>query len=580
MKREETRGTWTRGLNGSLLDEQSDRAAKLVGSLKFQAGLVGGDREDAHGVGRTLAGTPALEGNDGGAGLEDAELQGLGEAELDAVVDVLLPLASSGAGVGEEEGVGAAVEVARANGLVVAGDDQDGARGAVLGHQAGGVTGGGHEENGTGLLFQSGGHGSHGDRLFRVRRGLDDLAHLVEECRVGDGRFGQAGGLSHGGNGLDGVEALGSLTGKHDAVSTIENGVEDVGHLSASGAVVLDHGLEHLGGADDGLASQVALRNHHLLADGHGLGGDLNTEITTSDHDAVGLLENLGEVLHALVGLDLGDDLDVAALGAENLADVLDILGSPNEGGKDVVEVFLDGELDVSLVLGRQGGEVNVGHGEVDTLLVGEDAGVDGADLDGRGGLDRNHVEGENAVVDVDLLADVDLLGQVLVVDVEVGGAGLLGVGVVGRNVELVAGVDGGVLAIDHEAGAHLRALGVERDGQRTTGVFGLDLAGVVDDRLEVLVGAVGGIQTDDVHAGVAEGLERRDIVALGADGADDRGLAGVGVGVGLLEGEGVQVGDPLDLGHAGVGSKGHDVRRREVREVERAGENGPGEAG
>ena len=43
------------------------------------------------------------------------------------------------------------------------------------------------------------------------------------------------------------------------------------------------HGLEHLGGNNDGLASLVALRDHHLLCQEDLAGGDLNAEITTGD---------------------------------------------------------------------------------------------------------------------------------------------------------------------------------------------------------------------------------------------------------------------------------------------------------
>jgi hypothetical protein len=48
-------------------------------------------------------------------------------------------------------------------------------------------------------------------------------------------------------------------------------------HLGARGARVVGHGLKHLGGADDGLASQVAQGNHHLLGKEDLLGGDLDT---------------------------------------------------------------------------------------------------------------------------------------------------------------------------------------------------------------------------------------------------------------------------------------------------------------
>lgn len=49
---------------------------------------------------------------------------------------------------------------------------------------------------------------------------------------------------------------------------------------------------------------------------------DLNAEVATSDHDAVGDLQDLVEVFEALLRLDLAEDHDAAARHAQNLADV------------------------------------------------------------------------------------------------------------------------------------------------------------------------------------------------------------------------------------------------------------------
>lgn len=172
------------------------------------------------------------------------------------------------------------------------------------------------------------------------------------------------------------------------------------------------HGLEHLSRDDNGLASDVALGNHHLLGEEHLAGRNLNTQITTGDHDTIRLLQDGVEVGDTLLVLDLGDDLDVGTVRAEDLADVADILSAADEGGEDHVDAVLDTELEVLLVLLGQSGKVDSGLREVDTLVGGEHTIVDGADAHIRA-LDAEDEEGEDTVIDVDELARSGDLGQI-----------------------------------------------------------------------------------------------------------------------------------------------------------------------
>jgi hypothetical protein len=57
----------------------------------------------------------------------------------------------------------------------------------------------------------------------------------------------------------------------------------------------------------------------------------------------------------------------------------------------------------------------------------------------------------------------------------------------IGRDVELRAGLDRDVLVADGVTRADLRALGVEGNGERATGLDARSFAGVVDDGLVVL---------------------------------------------------------------------------------------------
>lgn len=74
-------------------------------------------------------------------------------------------------------------------------------------------------------------------------------------------------------------------------------------------------------------------------------------------------------------------------------------------------------------------------------------------------------------------------------------------------------------------------------------------LAGIVNDGLVVLVGAVGEVHADDVEAGIAETVDGLDRVGLGANGAND-GRAAIVV---LRAVGGVEGGEPGEAATADV---------------------------
>ena len=95
--------------------------------LHLEVSRVGGHREHAERVGVAEAALPALDGDDGRAGLEKVECNGVAEAEADAVVDVGLPLVRlDAARLGVPEGVASPVQVDLARCLLVASDCTNG----------------------------------------------------------------------------------------------------------------------------------------------------------------------------------------------------------------------------------------------------------------------------------------------------------------------------------------------------------------------------------------------------------------------------------------------------------------------
>lgn len=380
--------------------------------------LIG--RDDADGVGVAHTTSPALHTDDGIALGQYAELHGVANAPLETLVNILLPWGVLEVGLLDVvvEWPDTTVQVRVAGGATVTGDHDDGAHGAVLGDEAGGAARGGEDEDGTGVLLEGSRDGGHGASLGSGDGRRHESPELVEGVDVRDGDLGEKAGLVHHGDGLLGVVALGGLARQHDAVGTVEDGVSNIGNFGTGGTRVVGHGLEHLGGTNGGLAGNVALGDHHLLGDEDLGWGNLDTEITTGNHDTVSLLQDVVEVVDTLLVLNLGDDLDVLAVLAEALADGQDVLAGADEGSEDHVDAVLDTEPQIGLVLLGESRKVDISAGKVDTLLGGDLAVVDGAALEGLLVDNLEDLEGEDTVVDVDDTALLDDLCDVLVVDV------------------------------------------------------------------------------------------------------------------------------------------------------------------
>jgi len=167
-----------------------------------------------------------------------------------------------------------------------------------------------------------------------------------------------------------------------------------------------------LGGDNDRLASDVALGNHHLLGQKDLAGGDLNTKVTTSNHDTIAGPQNLVEVGNTLLVFDFDDDLDVGTLGTKDGTDIGHILSATNKRSKDHIDTVFNTEEEILLVLLRKSRKIDIGLGKVDALAGGDVSVVDGADSD-ICAIDGEDKERKNAIVNVDQLARSSDLGQV-----------------------------------------------------------------------------------------------------------------------------------------------------------------------
>ena len=134
-------------------------------------------------------------------------------------------------------------------------------------------------------------------------------------------------------------------------ITDLKIGVGDIGHLGAGRAGIVDHRVQHLCGYDDRLLGLHALADEHTLDAGDLLRRDLDTEVATGHHHAIGGFENLVDVVHALLVLDLSNDLDGTLVRVEDLLDIQHVPLATDEGVSNEVQPIGDGPFDVAPVL-------------------------------------------------------------------------------------------------------------------------------------------------------------------------------------------------------------------------------------
>lgn len=265
-----------------------------------------------------------------------------------------------------------------------------------------------------------------------------------------------------------------------------------------------------------GLALRRRQLDEALLHHGDLLERVLDGQVATGHHDGVERRDDVLHVLHGLRLLHLGDDGDPAALLVHHPVDVGHVLGVPHEGQRDQVGAHPQREPQVVDVLLAQRGHVDGRAGQVDALVVGDDAALDDDRLHPRA-LDVQDLQLDVAVVDEDLVAARDVARQTLV---RRAADRLVAGDVLGGDGELVTAHQ-----LDRTLGeglkADLRALEV---GEDTDGPAGL-LGGGPDPVVAALVlgvGAVAEVEAGHVHAGLDQRHEHFVGVDRGAESTDD----------------------------------------------------------
>jgi hypothetical protein len=215
-----------------------------------------------------------------------------------------------------------------------------------------------------------------------------------------------------------------------------------------------------------------------------------------------------------------GPSFDVAA---EHLAQLFDVSGVADEGRSHVVHVVLGGEDQVFLVLEAHGPELQIGVGKVHALPAAQGASPFYL-ADHPVSLDGRDDQADAAVIDQDRVPRSHGPGELRIRRRDPGAVVAVGIASFGMEDEVLAGlqIDQAVLDLSD---ADLDAPGIEHRGHHPTGARN-GAGEPIEPRPMLLGRAVREVKPSHVHAGLDHGREDGRIVAGGAQGRDDLGLA------------------------------------------------------
>ena len=363
----------------------------------------------------------------------------------------------------------------------------------ILGYSLGSVAGMGRRENRLcsqliGKLY-AGMSDSVRNMLLLLYAGVGKTLLIV------NGALSLHGNLAHGLHSLHRIVTTGGLTAEHDGISAIKYGIGYVRNLSTGRTRIVGHGLQHLGGHDNQLASPVALADDFLLQERHILRRNLYTQIATGYHDAVSSLDDCINILYALQVLDLGNNSHIALVLLDKLPDFLYIAGALNKGSSHIIHIILDAEDNILLILLGNRWQAYGYARSCYALLGAHRAAVQDLRHDILA-LDFLYGQAYQAIRQQDGVARLYFLVQCLVAD---RGMMLITRGIcIGQDELLALGQLN--LAVLERAQAHLRPLGVKQQCHDAIGMA-CRIANHLDAACMLRVISVGEIKAGTVHA-------------------------------------------------------------------------------
>jgi hypothetical protein len=156
----------------------------------------------------------------------------------------------------------------------------------------------------------------------------------------------------------------------------------------------VDHGQEHLGGHDDRLLGVAAGPDDLFLDDGQLRDGAFQAQIAPGDHDHVGDHQDVLQVVHGVLPLQLGHHRNPGPVLLDVGLDVHHVLGALHEGQGHGVDAHVEALVQVLDVFRGQGGHGMVHAREGDAFVRGQKPGILGLEFVEAVGLDRlGHLE-------------------------------------------------------------------------------------------------------------------------------------------------------------------------------------------
>lgn len=254
----------------------------------------------------------------------------------------------------------------------------------------------------------------------------------------------------------------------------------------------------------DTLFDDAALYARYLL-DGH-----LYAQVAAGYHDAVGGVDDLVDVVHALLVLYLRDDLDIGVVGVEDALHGVHVLGRSHEGVGYEVDVLVYGQSYHALVAVGESRQVDVLSRHVHALVRAQRAVVEHPCRQ-RVALFADYLHGQRSVVEEHVVAHLHVVGKAGARDAHVV-VGRLRVGMAADGHLLVRLVCYGLFDARR---SHLGSLGVYQQGE-----MWCDGPCVADDLADALRCGVGRVHSHDVHAGEEQMAKEVLLTVLVADGA------------------------------------------------------------
>ena len=206
------------------------------------------------------------------------------------------------------------------------------------------------------------------------------------------------------------------FVGEHHGVGAIKDGVGHVAHFSAGRPGAGGHGIQHLGGRDDGNAKAVGLANQFLLQQRYFLGRHLHPKVTAGHHHAVTQRKDRIDLIDGLKFFDLRHHRGLMALFTDQPANLLHVGGIPHEAEGHPVHPLAEAESQVGFVLVGKGANGKLDVREVDALVVRENS------TDGDGAMqgllrliDGIDLHLDASVVEQDSASGGDFVGEFVV---------------------------------------------------------------------------------------------------------------------------------------------------------------------